>query len=134
MLKEKKWTQDDINNLDLYERYSTMGKIYDEAAILAKQDGADSKNFIYKSSLNEMLRDMVKYRIDKTGEEELNLRSYIIDKLDKHDIKTDFNHIYSLSDQLNAFWWRRLFCRRCPLAESYRGSANLYLCGSRSFA
>lgn len=101
MLKEKKWTQDDINNLDLYERYSTMGKIYDEAAILAKQDGADSKNFIYKSSLNEMLRDMVKYRIDKTGEEELNLRSYIIDKLDKHDIKTDFNHIYSLSDQLN---------------------------------
>ena len=48
-----------------------------------------------------MLRDMVKYRIDKTGEEELNLRSYIIDKLDKHDIKTDFNHIYSLSDQLN---------------------------------
>lgn len=101
MLKEKKWTQDDINNLDLYERYSTMGKIYDKAAILAKQDGADSKNFIYKSSLNEMLRDMVKYRIDKTSEEELNLRSYIIDKLDKHDIKTDFNHIYSLSDQLN---------------------------------
>ena len=100
MLKEKNWTQGDINNLNLYERYSTMGEIYDEAAILAKQDGADPKNFIYKSSLNEMLRDMVKYRIDKSGEEELNLPNYIIDKLDKHNIKTDFNHIYSLSDQL----------------------------------
>ena len=100
MLKEKNWTQGDINNLNLYERYSTMGQIYDEAAILAKQDGADPKNFIYKSSLNEMLRDMVKYRIDKSGEEELNLPNYIIDKLDKHNIKTDFNHIYSLSDQL----------------------------------
>ena len=102
MLKEKKWTKDDINNLDLYERYSTMGEIYDEAATLAKQDGADPKNFIYKSSLNEMLRDMSKYRIDKSGEEEQNLRNYIIDKLDKHDIKTDFNNVYNLSDKLDA--------------------------------
>lgn len=100
MLKEKNWTQGDINNLNLYERYTVMGEIYDEAAILAKQDGADPKNFIYKSSLNEMLRDMVKYRIDKSGEEELNLPNYIIDKLDKHNIKTDFNHIYNLSDRL----------------------------------
>ena len=102
MLKEKKWTKDDISNLDLYERYSTMGEIYDEAATLAKQDGADPKNFIYKSSLNEMLRDMSKYRIDKSDEEEQNLRNYIIDKLDKHDIKTDFNNVYNLSDQLDA--------------------------------
>lgn len=100
MLKEKSWTQGDINNLNLYERYTVMGEIYDEAATLAKQDGADPKNFIYKSSLNEMLRDMVKYRIDKSGEEELNLPNYIIDKLDKHNIKTDFNHIYNLSDRL----------------------------------
>lgn len=100
MLKEKNWTQGDINNLNLYERYTVMGEIYDEAATLAKQDGADPKNFIYKSSLNEMLRDMVKYRIDKSGEEELNLPNYIIDKLDKHNIKTDFNHIYNLSDRL----------------------------------
>ena len=102
MLKEKKWTRDDINNLDLYERYSAMGEIYDEAATLAKQDGADPKNLIYKSSLNEMLRDMSKYRIDKSDKEEQNLRNYIIDKLDKHDIKTDFNNVYNLSDQLDA--------------------------------
>ncbi len=109
ILKENDWTQENLSNLMLADRYATLSKIYDDAAVFAKKDGADPKSLIYKSSLYKMIEDKSVYDITqfkhimRQDEKEPSLRDYIIDKLEKHDIKADFNSVNSISEQLNNF-------------------------------